>query len=147
MARRGWYAFSHDFNIVVSKTQTKMVLSYKSGLFIVRGKSKERAHHIMGTNVANTKLAIDRFVKKNGSWNSLVEISHRDTNCALHLHLGKPISARISHIHAVWIQAKKPLQPAILGCSTKLFQEPKRDGACRFRFNGWLRTRRQAPVP
>ncbi len=60
-----------------------------------------------------------------GSWNSLVEISHRDTNCALHLHLGKPISARISHIHAVWIQAKKPLQPAILGCSTKLFQEPQ----------------------
>ena len=65
VARRGWYAFSHDFNIVVSKTQTNMVLSYKSGLFIVRGKSKERGHHIMGTNVANTKPAIDRFVKKN----------------------------------------------------------------------------------
>ena len=32
----------------------------------------------------------------------------------------------MSHIHAVWIQAKKPLQPAILGCSTKLFQEPKK---------------------
>ena len=53
-----------------------------------------------------------------------MEISHQDTHCALHLHLGKPISARISHIHVAWIQAKKPLQPAILGCSTKLFQEP-----------------------
>jgi len=65
VARRGWYAFSHDFNIVRTKTQTKMVLNCELGLFIVRGKTKEKAHHIMGENVAKTKLAIDQFVKKN----------------------------------------------------------------------------------
>ena len=57
--------YSHDFNIVRTKTLTKMVLNCELGLFIVRGKTQEKAHHIMGVNVAKTKLAIDQFVKKN----------------------------------------------------------------------------------
>ena len=48
-----------------------------------------------------------------GSWNFLVEVSHRGTNCALHLQQRKPMSACFSHIPLGWTQANKPLQPAI----------------------------------
>ena len=65
VAQKGWYAFSHNSEIYYTKTQTNIVLEQGLGLFIVRGKSKERSHQIMGENTANTKVRIYRFIKKN----------------------------------------------------------------------------------
>lgn len=65
VARRGWFAFSHNREISYMASQAELVMRERLGFFNVKGQSKQQAHRLFAEKVIGAKTSIGNFVKHN----------------------------------------------------------------------------------
>lgn len=65
IARKGWFALSHNREISYLRSQRDLVMREGLGLFLVRGQTRHEGHPFLAGKVVGAKTSIANFVHKN----------------------------------------------------------------------------------